>query len=69
MSRIEIEAGGRRITINHDGELAHLADTAHNLWQKTNGPEPSAGPAIGFVAEKAPQWDHDKRRPTRAEVP
>lgn len=48
MSRVEINAGGRQIVVDHDGELAHLADTARQLWDHTHGADDRHGPAIGF---------------------
>lgn len=52
MSRIEIDAGGRKVVIDHDGELEPIQRTALALWESTAGPEPSQGPAIGFSAER-----------------
>lgn len=59
MSRIEIDAGGRKVVIDHDGELEPIQRTALTLWEATAGPEPSLGPAIGFSAER--RWTGDVR--------
>lgn len=52
MSRIEIDAGGRHIIVDHDGELEPLRLAALALWNDTAGPEPSPGPAVGFQADR-----------------
>lgn len=52
MSRIEINAGGRQVIVDHTGELEPLQRTALALWEATAGPEPSQGPAVGFTAER-----------------
>lgn len=52
MSHIEINAGGRHIVVDHDGELAHLADTARRLWDHTDGAGDRQGPAFGFQADR-----------------
>jgi hypothetical protein len=49
VSRVEIDAGGRRVSIEHDGELEPLRRTALDLWKDTEGPE-RVGPAFGFQA-------------------
>lgn len=50
MSRIEINAGGRHVIVDHDGELAHLATTATELWDHTDGAEPPrTGAGVGFT--------------------
>lgn len=49
MSRIEISAGGRHIIVDHDGELAHVADTATRLWESTHGTD-SPGGGMGFTS-------------------
>lgn len=51
MSRIEINAGGRSIVIDHDGELEPLRQAALSLWQQTDGPDRTE-PAIGFRDER-----------------
>ena len=51
MSRVEIDAAGRRVTIDHDGEIAHLAETAQRLWDHTASQD-KPGPAVGFTAER-----------------
>lgn len=51
MSRIEINAGGRQIIIDHNGELEPLRAAALALWRDTDSPEPSPGPAVGFSAQ------------------
>lgn len=57
MSRIEIEAGGRRIVVDHDTELAHVAQTARDLWDHTAAGGGSAGPAFGFAHQQ--RWTPD----------
>lgn len=52
MSRVEIEAGGRRVLVEHDAELAELAKTAEEVWSRTAVPDPSPGPAFGFQADR-----------------
>ncbi|MBM0274123.1 hypothetical protein [Micromonospora tarensis] len=53
MSRIEINAGGRHIIVDHDGELEPLRAAALSLFEATTGPEPTA-PATGFqIIDKA----------------
>lgn len=67
MSRVEINAGGRHIIVDHDGtDLSHVAEKAEALWKAVEVPEPRPGPAYGFQAEKAPQWDHERQAPVRA---
>lgn len=50
MSRIEINAGGRHVIVEHDGELSlePLRLAALGLWNDTAGPERPPGPATGF---------------------
>lgn len=61
MSRIEINAGGRHIIIEHQGgELEPMRHTALSLWEATDSPRPSPGPAVGF---------HTDRRATTATPP
>lgn len=67
MSRIEINAGGRHIIVDHTGDLPYLAEHALDLWTKAASDPPPPGPAVGFVAELAPQWNHDRQRPVRAQ--
>jgi hypothetical protein len=50
MSRVEINAGDRHVVVDHEGELAHLADTAQRLWRETEQPL-RPGPAVGFSAQ------------------
>jgi hypothetical protein len=67
MSRVEINAGGRHIIVDHDGtDLGYVVDKAEQLWKNAETLDPRPGPAYGFQAEKAPQWDHDRQRPTTA---
>nr|MDT0660842.1 hypothetical protein [Micromonospora sp. DSM 115978] len=51
MSRVEINAHGRHVIVDHDGELEPLQRTARELWEVTGnaGPE-RLGPAFGFQA-------------------
>lgn len=67
MSRVEINAGGRHIIVDHDGtDLSHVVEKAQALWTAVEVPERKPGPAYGFQAEKAPQWNHDRQRPVSA---
>ena len=53
MSRIEINAGGRHIIVDHDGgDLAYVVEKAEKLWQAVESPEKPPGPAYGFQAER-----------------
>lgn len=53
MSRIEIDAGGRKVVVDHDGELAHLATTARELWDHTDGVEAEQPRgAVGFTTSQ-----------------
>ena len=47
MSRIEINADGRHIIVDHDGELEPLRRSALELWQAAEAKK-SPGPATGF---------------------
>lgn len=69
MSRIEINAGGRHIIVDHDGgDLAYVIEKTQKLWETTEtAAQPSPGPGFGFQAERKAQWDHDHKRPVRAE--
>lgn len=51
MSRIEVNAGGRHVIVDHDGELEPIRAAALALWQATDAPPPPPGPAVGFVAQ------------------
>lgn len=57
MSRVEINAGGRHVIVDHDGELEPIRAAALGLWQATDGPQPPPGPAVGFSAER--RWTGD----------
>lgn len=59
MSRIEIDAGGRKVVIDHGGELEPMRQAALSLWQATAGPAPAAGPAVGFTSERRSTYDVD----------
>jgi hypothetical protein len=52
VSRVEIEAGGRRIVIDHDTELEHVKAAARELWDHTATTPTPAGPAYGFTHER-----------------
>jgi hypothetical protein len=52
VSRVEINAGGRHVVVDHQGELAHLAKTATELWESTAGAEPDSPAAVGFVTSQ-----------------
>lgn len=49
MSRVEINAGGRHVIVDHETELEHITKTAQQLWEATSGADDRPGPAIGFV--------------------
>jgi hypothetical protein len=49
MSRVEINAEGRHVVVDHDGELPELADTAMKLWEHAESYRP-LGPAYGFAS-------------------
>lgn len=57
MSRIDITAGGRTVTVQHDGDLKELGAEAERLRAivaATPALEPHAeGSAIGFHTERA----------------
>lgn len=58
MSRVEINAGGRHIIIDHDaGDLSFVVDKAEALWKTTATPEEPPGPAYGFQADR--RWTPD----------
>ncbi|MFI2663707.1 hypothetical protein [Micromonospora carbonacea] len=48
MSRIEINAGGRHIIVDHDGELEPLRLAALSLFEATATARDRLGPATGF---------------------
>lgn len=52
MSRVEINANGRSVVIDHTGDLPYLAEQALKLWEQIEAPE-NPGPAYGFQAERA----------------
>lgn len=80
MSRVEIRAGDRSVTIDHTGSLAALTRAAERLWtlvdqadvdaELVDEPEPVPGPAgsIGFAAalELAPPPAHGDYAATTA---
>lgn len=68
MSRIEINADGRHIVVDHDSDLDTIKSAALDLWNATNTPRGTPSTAVGFNTQLAPQWDHDRKRPVRAEV-
>ncbi|MFE7869738.1 hypothetical protein ACFUYE_05235 [Micromonospora humida] len=54
MSRIEINAGGRHIIVDHDGELEPLKQAALSLFAATERVPDRPGPATGFqIVEQA----------------
>jgi len=59
MSRVEINAGGRHIIVDHDGELEPIRQAAISLWEASESAAPSPGPAVGFQAER--RWSADMR--------
>ena len=58
MSHIEINADGRHIIVDHDGELEPLRRTALELWRDTETSR-SVGPATGFqlIEQSTPTVD------------
>lgn len=52
MSRIEINAGGRHIIVDHDGELEPLKQTALAVWAAAEQVPDRPGPAFGFQADR-----------------
>ncbi|MGW5556881.1 hypothetical protein ACWER9_06615 [Micromonospora sp. NPDC003944] len=52
MSRIEIEAGGRRIVVEHGGELEPMKQAALELWAAAEQVPDRPGPAVGFQADR-----------------
>jgi hypothetical protein len=59
MSRIEINAGGRHVIVDHDGELEPIRAAALSLWQASESRLASPGPAVGFTAERRGTYDVD----------
>jgi hypothetical protein len=58
MSRVEIHAAdGRRVVVDHEGDLSYVKEKAMEIWEATKAPEQSPGPAYGFQAEK--RWAGD----------
>lgn len=49
MSRVEINAGGRQIVVDHETELEHITKAAQQLWEATGSAEGRPGPAVGFA--------------------
>jgi hypothetical protein len=52
VSRIEINADGRHVIVEHDAELEHVATKALALWEQTRDPRRPA--QSGFVLDVAP---------------
>lgn len=67
MSRVEIEAGGRRIVVDADEPLHHTALEAQRLWDHTAGAAPTSAPGFGFVQPERrtsyPATESTMRRP------
>lgn len=61
MTRVEINAGGRVIVVDHTGELEPIRAAALALWHATDTGQPPAGPAVGFMADRR---GTDEVRPT-----
>lgn len=59
MSRVEIEAGGRRVVVDHDAELEHLVRHARELWDHTATVPDEPGPAYGFSSDR--RWSAETR--------
>jgi hypothetical protein len=62
VSRVEINAGGRQVIVDHDGtDLAYIVEKAQKLWQDTEAVPLPPGPAYGFSMERDPGlslgWD------------
>lgn len=51
MSRVEINAGGRHIIVDHDGtDLSYIVEKAESLWKAS---DPRTGAlAVGFHPER-----------------
>jgi hypothetical protein len=68
MTHVHISDGNHAVTLEHDGsDLAYVVEKTQQLWEDTRAPLSSPGPATGFSSQIADQWDHDRRRPVRAE--
>ncbi len=65
MAKVEINADGRAITVEHDAELAVITDAAFDLWKQTEAPSRTGPGSAGFQMERARQWDHDRTNPMR----
>ena len=49
LSRVEINAGGRHIIVDHDGtDLAYVVEKAEKLWEAADS---RAVPPVGFHAD------------------
>jgi hypothetical protein len=67
VSRVEIHgADGRIVIVDHEGDLSYVQARAMEIWEATATEKGTAGPAFGFITEKADQWDHDKQAPVRS---
>lgn len=58
MSRVEINANGRHIIVEHDTELAYLAKTADELWRGTASPSEKLGSPVGFSVYRSDPGTH-----------
>lgn len=65
MTRVEIDADGRRVSVHHDGDLGDVVTAAVTAWRDTGHPaaaeqaEPERLGSVGFSAalEIAPTHD------------
>jgi len=69
MSRVDITAGGRSITIQHDGDLDAIAAQAEHLWKVIADAAPAepspaeSGSVLGFHTERAPGAEYVSAHP------
>jgi hypothetical protein len=57
VSRVEINSNECQVVVDHDGELAHLATTALDLWTKTVQPTRLGPGSAGFQMERRGTYD------------
>ena len=69
MAKVEINAGGRTVSIEtgYDGGIDSLSEEALTLWQKTDDTGRRGHAAFGFVAERRPQYALDASPTIHAE--
>lgn len=64
MSKVVVDAGGRRVEIEHEvstpAQLSGLIRRAHGLWERTTPATGGVeGPAYGFAVERRPSAGYD----------